>query len=186
MWIGYDSPRALRRKLEYARDLGLGGVMFWEASTDVRGDGADSLIRVASETLAQPSTWQEWTERWWSVEERLNPQLAGEDADPDGDGLLNLLEYASGRDPLTADGRSILITRWDGETGRFIVRFDKSPGVSDLAYGFEAWSGPDAGESWSGASLEVLTDNEAVLEAADVSTPTEAGSRMIRLRVTRQ
>ena len=78
------------------------------------------------------------------------------------------------------------ITRWDGETGRFIVRFDKSPGVSDLAYGFEAWSGPDAGESWSGASLEVLTDNEAVLEAADVSTPTEAGSRMIRLRVTRQ
>ncbi len=186
LWIGYDSPRALRRKLEYARDLGLGGVMFWEASTDVRGDGADSLIRVASETLAQPSTWQEWTERWWSVEERLNPQLAGEDADPDGDGLLNLLEYAAGRDPLTADGSSILITRWDSETGRFIVRFDKSPGVSDLAYGFEAWSGPDAGESWSGASLEVLTDNEAVLEAADLSTPTEAGSRMIRLRVTRQ
>ena len=81
LWIGYDSPRALRRKLEYARDLGLGGVMFWEASTDVRGDGTDSLIRVASETLAQPSTWQEWTERWWSPEERLNPQLVGEEAD---------------------------------------------------------------------------------------------------------
>ena len=186
LWIGYDSPRALRRKLEYARDLGLGGVMFWEASTDVRGDGADSLIRIASETLAQPSTWQEWTERWWSPEERLNPQLAGEDADPDEDGLRNLLEYAAGRDPLTADGNSALVTRWDGEIGRFVVRFDKSPGVSDLAYGFEAWSGPGDGGSWSGAWLEVLTDNQAVLEAADISAPTEARSRMIRLRVTRQ
>ncbi len=185
LWIGYDSPRALRRKLEYARDLGLGGVMFWEVSTDVRGDGTDSLIRVASEILAQPSTWQEWTERWWSPEERLNPQLVGEEADPDGDGLRNLLEYAAGRDPLTADGSSILITRWDGETGRFVVRFEKSPGVSDLAYGFEAWSGPGAGGTWSGAWLEVLTDNEAVLEAADISAPSEAPSRMIRLRVTR-
>jgi hypothetical protein len=34
--------------------------------------------------------------------------------------------------------------------------------------------------------LEVLTDNEAVLEAADVSAPAEAQSRMIRLRITRQ
>jgi chitinase len=186
LWIGYDSPRALRRKLEYARDLGLGGVMFWEVSTDVRGDGTDSLIRVASETLAQPSTWQEWTDRWWSPEERLNPQLVGEEADPGGDGLRNLLEYAAGRDPLTADGNSVLVTRWDGETGRFVVRFDKLPGVSDLAYGFEVWSGAGVGGSWSGASLEVLTDNEAVLEAADVSAPSEAPSRMIRLRVTRQ
>ena len=116
----------------------------------------------------------------------MNPQLVGEEADPDGDGLRNLLEYAAGRDPLTADGNSALVTRWDGETGRFVVRFEKSPGVSDLAYGFEAWSGPGAGGTWSGAWLEVLTDNEAVLEAADISAPSEAPSRMIRLRVTRQ
>jgi hypothetical protein len=101
------------------------------------------------------------------------------------EGLRSLLDYAAGRDPLTADGNSALVTRWDGETGRFVVRFDKSPGVSDLAYGFEAWSGPGTGGSWSGASLEVLTDNQTVLEAADVSAPTEAPSRMIRLRVTR-
>jgi hypothetical protein len=112
--------------------------------------------------------------------------VGADEADPDGDGVGNLLEYAAGRDPLTADGNSILITRWDGETGRFVVRYDKSPGVSDLAYGFEARNGLVAGEAWSGASLEVLTDNEAVLEAADVSAPTEARSRMIRLRITRQ
>ena len=92
----------------------------------------------------------------------------------------------AGRHPLTADGNSALVTRWDGETGRFVVRFDKSPGMSDLAYGFEAWSGPGAGGAWSGAWLEVLTDNQAVLEAADISAPSEAPSRMIRLRVTRQ
>ena len=99
------------------------------------------------------------------------------------DGLRSLLDYAAGRDPLTADGNSALVTRWDGETGRFVVRFDK---LSDLAYGFEAWSGPGAGGSWSGAWLEVLTDNQAVLEAADVYAPSEVPSRIIRLRVTRQ
>ncbi len=36
LWIGYDSPRALRRKLNYVAEKNLGGVMFWEASTDIR------------------------------------------------------------------------------------------------------------------------------------------------------
>jgi hypothetical protein len=34
--------------------------------------------------------------------------------------------------------------------------------------------------------VEVRTENQVVWEAADISAPTEARSRMIRLRVTRQ
>jgi hypothetical protein len=33
----------------------------------------------------------------------LNPDIAGDVADPDGDGVNNLLEYTSGTDPLRAD-----------------------------------------------------------------------------------
>lgn len=52
LWIGYESPGALRGKIEYVRELGLGGVMFWELSTDIR-DTSDpnSLIRIAAERL---------------------------------------------------------------------------------------------------------------------------------------
>lgn len=52
LWIGYDSPRALRKKLEYVGAKDLGGVMFWEISTDVRTNGApEQLVRIAGEEM---------------------------------------------------------------------------------------------------------------------------------------
>ncbi|MGE9293661.1 MAG: glycosyl hydrolase family 18 protein, partial [Puniceicoccales bacterium] len=52
IWIGYDSPRALRRKLDYVAEKNLGGVMFWEASTDVRSNGAaNQLISIAADEM---------------------------------------------------------------------------------------------------------------------------------------
>lgn len=52
LWIGYDSPRALRRKIEYVREKQLGGVMFWEISTDIRDNSStEQLVRTASEAL---------------------------------------------------------------------------------------------------------------------------------------
>jgi hypothetical protein len=33
----------------------------------------------------------------------INPDVAGDAADPDGDGVNNLLEYSNGTDPLKAD-----------------------------------------------------------------------------------
>ncbi len=52
LWIGYDSPRALRRKLQYVGEKNLGGVMFWEVSTDIRDNSsANQLIRIASKEM---------------------------------------------------------------------------------------------------------------------------------------
>lgn len=184
LWIGYDSPRALRRKLDYVREMGLGGVMFWEAATDLRDhDDPDSLMRIASEALREPATWSEWTERWFTLEERQDPLVVGELADPDGDGIPNLLEYAFGFDPLSPSPAVPLSLRWDG--GRFIVRAEVSPAATDLEFLFEARGGPDGEEGWSAERLEVLPSAPGVLEAADSVTPAQAPSRMFRLRVTR-
>jgi chitinase len=52
LWISYDSPRALRAKLGYIGQKGLGGVMFWEASTDVRDNSAGTqLMKIAAEEM---------------------------------------------------------------------------------------------------------------------------------------
>jgi len=52
LWIGYDSPRALRRKLTYVADKNLGGVMFWETSTDIRDNSsASQLMRIAGSEM---------------------------------------------------------------------------------------------------------------------------------------
>ena len=49
LWIGYESPRGLRRKLAYVGEKNLGGVMFWEVSTDIRNNASpDQLIHIAA------------------------------------------------------------------------------------------------------------------------------------------
>jgi len=48
-FAGYDSPRSVRRKLEYVESNGLGGVMFWELSNDIRDSSdPDSILNVVA------------------------------------------------------------------------------------------------------------------------------------------
>lgn len=48
-FVSYDTPDMIREKVTYAKGLGLGGSMFWEASADK--EGADSLIGTALESM---------------------------------------------------------------------------------------------------------------------------------------
>ena len=47
MFVTYEDPESLRGKIEYMKQKGLGGVMFWELSGDVRdSESSDSLLNV--------------------------------------------------------------------------------------------------------------------------------------------
>jgi len=51
-FISYESMEALQLKLDYIKDLGLGGVMFWELDDDIRNsDDPDSLLGLAAREL---------------------------------------------------------------------------------------------------------------------------------------
>lgn len=51
-FITYEDPRSLQYKLDYIKELGLGGVMFWELDSDVRDvDDPDSLLGLAAREL---------------------------------------------------------------------------------------------------------------------------------------
>ncbi len=50
-----------------------------------------------------PGGFDAWLAAHFTVEEREDPALAGPEADPDGDGIANLLEYLLGGDPRTPD-----------------------------------------------------------------------------------
>ncbi|GJF14797.1 chitinase [Mycolicibacterium cyprinidarum] len=51
-FISYESPEALQYRLDYIKDLGLGGVMFWEIDDDVRDyDHPQSLLALAAREL---------------------------------------------------------------------------------------------------------------------------------------
>jgi chitinase len=56
IFLTYDNPRTVTNKANYVNSLGLGGVMFWELSNDVR-NAADSaaLVPLVSQALNPPT-----------------------------------------------------------------------------------------------------------------------------------
>jgi hypothetical protein len=97
-------------------------------------------------------------------------------ADPDGDGLANLAEYALGKDPLGADPPLAFEFGEDGLT----LTFARPVSRPDISYGAET-SG-DA-TSWQSVELESLgvLDDRMMLRARVPRAPA-GGAKLLRLR----
>lgn len=76
-----------------------GQVIFGAAFPD---SGTIQTAAVSSVT-APAYLFADWQRARFSLEQRKNPAVSGTQADPDGDGRGNLMEYLSGSDPLAAD-----------------------------------------------------------------------------------
>jgi hypothetical protein len=61
-----------------------------------------------------------------------NPAIAGDAADPDGDGIPNLLEYAVGSDPNTANLNKPLVG--SVVSNRFQLQFNRNTSATNLTY----------------------------------------------------
>ncbi len=73
-----------------------------------QGDGYDLALApyvyyLGEDAAAAPMTWPVWRNLTFT-EQEASAGLAADTADPDGDGLPNLLEYVLGSDPHLADG----------------------------------------------------------------------------------
>jgi hypothetical protein len=87
------------------------------------------------------------------------------DADPDRDGVLNLVEYALGGDPTVAD-RSIL-PKLEADGADLVLSFTRPIGLSDVSYDFEYSADL---ETWTPAAVqsEVPVNNEDGTEFVQV------------------
>jgi len=52
-----------------------------------------------NDLFAATLAYDAWRAKYFSTSELADPTVSGDNADPDGDGMPNLLEYASGTDP---------------------------------------------------------------------------------------
>jgi hypothetical protein len=62
----------------------------------------------ASETRSmfiKGRTFVSWLESFFTGEEQQNPNITGQEADPDGDGLSNYFEFLANFDPVDSDSR---------------------------------------------------------------------------------
>ena len=111
------------------------------ASAPVFAVGIDEIELYAPALAPTPS--QLWRNLHFGTIDNAGP--AADLADPDGDGVVNLLEYAFGLDPTSSAQRVTPATQL--ATGYLQIRFTPPTGVDDVLYGAE-WSTTLATNSW--------------------------------------
>ncbi len=129
---------------------------------------------------AEP-TLEEWRLAHFGTTADAGP--AANTADPDGDGLANLMEYALGLDPGAPEPLSARLAT-DTATGHLRLSVTRNPDAIGLAWAVEvsgdlaAWAGAE------GTDVATETDLPGLLVVSDLTPAGDAPRRFIRLRVT--
>ncbi len=127
--------------------------------------GNGSLI---AKTRRFGSARQRWREDTFGAD-AANPAIAGDLADPDGDGVANLMEYAGGSHALNAGSRPRMAGGVEGNNAYFIA--ERPIAATGIAYGVE--KSTDL-QTWTNAAFteEVLTD-DGITRTVKVTVPIE-------------
>jgi hypothetical protein len=111
-----------------------------------------------------------------------NPSIAGDEADPDGDSIPNILEYAFGTDPNAADANKPLTGT--ALSNQFQLQFNRNLSATDLTFTARAAFG-FSGE-WSnvmtflpGTGWQTNTPGSTVTESSPVGSPPDQRVQVI-------
>ena len=145
-----------------------------------------ALLALTTPTL-YANTYDEWATLYFTPAELTDPLISGRNADPDGDGMTNQLEYALGADPRTPDSAS-QTPAWLDNDGHLTLCYNRRfehPGIVHLPQVADDLRGP-----WFSGPLNVeeiqTTYRDPYTETAtvrDVQATSLTSQRFIRLLI---
>lgn len=158
----------------------------WVDLTLMQGDFAYiNAMQITASTPVVASPVQGWRSEHFTEEELANPALEatvwGNDADPDGDGSSNLLEYANGRDPRVNDFQpQDFALETSGEGDVLTLTYRKNLAATDLSFQVQT---TDAFDEWDNVADTLVSSAGGIeIRKASVSR-TGFPQRWLRLKV---
>lgn len=134
-------------------------------------------------------SYDAWRARHFSTIELADAHTSGDDADPDSDGLPNLLEYASGTDPRTPSDapRLIASSRVPGGESGWLLTYRRLLLEHEVDYALEVSEDLETWTSFTGYAYEPgLNEDGTVTARINVTTTQNANTRFFRLRISRK
>ncbi len=150
----------------------------WTYTKDASGTAGQDRAWV-DEVTVTPGTalsLSAWSSVWFSPAELANALVSGPDADPDGDGFSNLIEFGLGGNPRKGDAAQCLwASAFEGQDP--VVRFARSPTADGIIV--EARVSPDM-QTWTmvPGSVQGSRGTQQVVEV-----PLTYPVRFVRVRV---
>ena len=135
--------------------------------------------------IVSKAPWDVWRAGQFTRAELADLAISGDEADPEGDGMTNLFEYAAGRDPQVSDAAPIVegTTEVAGKT-YLTLTFNRAA-VSGVTAVGQASADAGASDPWSSAGVVVVTSSPTQLTVRDTIALEDAPRRFLRIRVTR-
>lgn len=124
----------------------------------------------------------EWHMQKFGIEAN-NEAIRGDNADPDGDGTVNLFEYAFGLEPLIPGTSGLPASSAMGDY--LTLSVVKNPAATDVSFTVQVNDDLANAAGWSSANTTILQDTPTLLEVRDNTPITGTPARYIRLQVTR-
>lgn len=150
----------------------------------INGSGYHMRTSAVGANPLPPISPTDWRSLRFSPAEVLNPSVSGWNADPDFDGMSNLLEYATGRNPKSATRVWVPLPEWQiSGASRYLklsvpqCAYSQTSMVIEVSGNLQNWfSGP--------SDVEMLPGSGDNLMVRDLTASTAAARRYIRARVS--
>lgn len=153
---------------------------------DLDGDGYTNLEEFLNGTAPGSDPYEVWRQSNFSVDDLADANVSAPVADPDGDGVVNLMEYALALDPLQAGSEHLPVGDYLQQNGNsvFVFSFVRANAARDITYTVEV---SDDLLAWQDSTLPMETvDQGNGTSTVRLSIPLPAVSkRFMRLRITR-